>query len=333
MTPTPRDRSRRRFLQGGLALAGLGLLSGCATPRGPARPPERVHRIGILGNFPSRQWDAFRDGMGALGYVEGENVTYDERWSDGIRDRFPTLVAELVALSVDVMVVSANPAADAAKRATSTIPIVSPNLTAPVGVGLVASLAHPGGNLTGLSFFGVELDGKRLELLKEVVPGAHRVAALGDSPSMLANPYLGAAAQALRVELNGLLARDPDELDSVLRGLTGGQTDALLVSVSALAQLHRGRVLDAAMQARLPGVYAAEEFVQEGGLLFYGSNQRDLFRRAAGYVDRVLKGANPADLPIEQPTTFDLVINVKTAEALGLSIPQSVLLQATTIVQ
>ena len=248
------QRSRRRFLQRSLGLAGLSLVSGCATPPGAARPPERVRRIGILGNFPSRQWDAFRDEMSALGYIAGENVTYDERWSDGIRDRFPTLAAELVALNVDALVVAANPPAEAAKQATSTIPIVSPLLTVPVSEGLIASLAHPGGNLTGLSFLGIELDGKRLELLKEAVPGAHRVAVLGDSPYMLANPYLGAAAQALGVQLNGLLARDPEELDSVLRGLTGGQTDALLVSVSALANLHRERVINAAMQGRLPGV-------------------------------------------------------------------------------
>ena len=229
--------------------------------------------------------------------------------------------------------VAANPPAQAAKQATSTIPIVSPLLTVPVSEGLVASLAHPGGNLTGLSFLGIELDGKRLELLKDVVPGAHRVAVLGDSPLMVANPYLGAAAQALGVQLNGLLARDPEELDSVLRGLTGGQSDALLVSVSALANLHRERVINAAMQGRLPGVYAFQEFVQDGGLMFYGPNQPDLFRRAATYVDKILKGTKPADLPVEQPTTFDFVVNLKSAQALGLTIPQSVLLQATEVIQ
>ena len=326
-------RSRRRFLQGGLALAALSLLSGCGLTPIAAPAPPRTIRIGILGNFPSQQWDAFRAGLTGLGYVEGQSIAFEERWSDGVRDRFPGLAAELVALEVDVIVASGTPSVQAAKASTSTLPIVSPNMTFPVWNGIVASLAHPGGNVTGLSFLGAELDPKRLALLKEAVPEVSRVAFLGDSTTMIGNPEVHEAARTLGVQLNGLVAQDPDGVDVALQATTGGQADALQTSVSALLLLHRGRVLAAAAASRLPAMYAFEEYVRDGGLMFYGPNQPDLFRRAATYVDKILKGTKPADLPVEQPTKFDFVINLKTAQALGLSIPHSVLLQATEIIQ
>jgi putative ABC transport system substrate-binding protein len=325
--------SRRRFLRGSLALAGLGLLSGCGLSPIAAPAPPRTTRIGLLGNFPSQQWDAFRAALTELGYVEGQNIVFEERWSDGVRDRFPGLAAELVALEVDVIVAAGTPAVQAAKASTGILPIVSPNMTFPVWNGIVASLAHPGGNVTGLSFLGAELDPKRLALLKEAVPEVSRVAFLGDSATMIGNPEVHEAARALGMQLNGLVAQDQDGVDVALQATTGGQADALQTSVSALLLLHRGRVLAAAAASRLPAIYAFEEYVRDGGLMFYGPNQPDLFRRAATYVDKILKGTEPADLPVEQPTRFDFVINLKAAHALGLTIPGEILAQATEFIQ
>jgi putative tryptophan/tyrosine transport system substrate-binding protein len=325
--------SRRQFLQGSLAIAGLGLLPGCGLSPTSRPAPPRTVKPGILGNFPSPQWDAFRAGVRELGYVEGQSIAFEERWSDGIQDRFPALAAELVALHVDVIVASGNFAARAAQQATTTIPIVSPYLSYPVADGIVASLAHPGGNITGLSILGIELDPKRLTLLKEAVPRIQRVALLGDAPFQIRNPEMLEAARRLGGQVNGLLAQDPDGVDIALQATTGGQVDALQTSVSALFLWHRGKVLSAAATSQLPAMYALEEYVRDGGLMFYGPNQPDLFRRAATYVDKILKGTKPAGLPVEQPTTFDLIINLKTAQTLGLTIPQSILQQATEVIQ
>ena len=210
---------------------------------------------------------------------------------------------------------------------------MSPNLANPVGAGFAASLAHPGGSVTGLSFLGLELDGKRLELLRETTPRATRVAFLADSASMMSTPWIRDTVQALGVQLQGLVVQAPDDFDPAFRDATGGQAQALLVSVGAIFQLHRTRVLDFAAHQRLPAMYPVTEFVEDGGLMCYGPNQSNQFHRAAWYVDKILKGTDPAVLPIEQPTKFDFAINLKTAQALGLSIPPSVLQQATEVIQ
>jgi putative ABC transport system substrate-binding protein len=302
--------NRRRLLRSGIALGGLGLLAGCQFLPSPTPSPARVWRIGILGNFPSRQWDAFREGMRELGYVEGENLAIEERWTDGIRDRFPALAAELIALNVEVIVTSGNPGARAAKEASSAVPVVSPNISEAVSSGLID-----------------------IELLKGAVPTARRVTFFGESPGPASKPELHAAARTLGLELQTVLAPDPAALDAALQGLAGWQADTLLLDGSALFLLNGARILDAVAKARLPAMYPYEEYVLDGGLMFYGSNQPDLFRRAATHVDKILKGASPAELPLEQPTKFDFVVNLKNAEAIGLAIPPSVLAQATKIIE
>ena len=325
--------TRRKFLQSGAAVAGVGLITGCGLFPPQLRPPTKVPRIGILGNFPSQQWDAFRAGLGESGYVEGQSVTIEVRWSDGIRDRFPSLATELLSLDVDVIVASGNFAARAARDASATVPIVVPNLTFPVWNGFVASLAHPGGNITGLSVLVVELDPKRLELLKQAVPGMSRVVYLADSQQMVSNPELHDAARALGVHLTGLVAQDPAGLDAALQDPSLRQTEALLVSGGALLHLHRARILETVATLRLPAMYPYDEYIRDGGLMLYGPNQPDLFRRAAGYVDRILKGSNPADMPIELPERFDFVINVKAARTLGIAFPEPIVAQATEVIQ
>ncbi len=307
-----------------------------------AQPPGKVFRIGYLGNDPLTTpgplaiWEVFVQGLREFGYVEGQNITIERRFSEGKYERLPDLAAELVRLKVDVIVAAASEPPIAAKHATETIPIVMTNHPDPVGRGLVASLARPGGNVTGLSLLTPELVGKELELLKEIVLRASRVAVLWN-PTNAGHPLMlreaKVAAQSLRVQLQILEARGPDDFERAFATMMREGADALLVLSDGMFFIHRTRIAVLAAKQRLPAMFAQREYADAGGLMAYGASFRDNFRRAATYVDKILKGAKPGDLPVEQPTKFELVINLKTAKALGLTIPQSVLIRADQIFQ
>jgi putative ABC transport system substrate-binding protein len=277
--------------------------------------------------------EAFREGLRMLGYVEGQNVLIELRFAEGRIEAFPALAEELVRLKVDVIVAPWTPAALAAKEATSSIPIVFVVVSDPVGNGLIASLAHPGGNITGTTDVGVDLAAKRLELLNQLVPRLRRVAALGHPADTVWEPTwreLQAAARQLRIDLVPVLVRTPDQLETAFAGLNR-RVQAVFVAPQVLFSIDRRQVIDLASLARLPAIYETRGFPDAGGLMSYGPNYRALYGSAARYVDKILKGARPADLPVEQPTDYELVINLKTAKALGLTIRQSVLLGAKTV--
>jgi ABC-type uncharacterized transport system substrate-binding protein len=328
--------NRRTFLCG-LALGTL------AAPLGvTGQQVGKVARIGYLplnlAGGPDLH-EAFRQGLRDLGYVEGRNLVIEYRDAEGKPERLPALAAELVALKVDLIVAPSTPAARAARQATTTLPIVVPNMGDPVWDGLVASLARPGGNITGLTVFTLELVGKRLEQLKQAVPGLSRVAVLWQ-PGVFGEPTekemlkrAEVAGQALGVRLQFVEARGPDDFDQAFSDMTRARAGALTVLGSAMLFNERRRLVDLATKHRLPTVFPWRQGVDAGGLMSYGPNGPDLFRRAATYVDKILKGAKPADLPVEQPTKFELVINMKTAKALGLTIPQSLLLRADEVIQ
>jgi putative ABC transport system substrate-binding protein len=325
---------RRAFISG----ITLALLA--APLAGEAQRAAKIVRIGWLGDNPAAAphlREAFRQGLRDLGYVEGRNLVIEYRAAEGKFERLPALAAELVALKVDVIVAAAGtPGALAAKQATRTFPIVFPAASDPVASGLVTSLARPGGNVTGLSFFTPELVGKCLELLTQAVPGISRVAVLwqpGERPEK--NMLKGAevAARALGVRLQFVEARGPDDFDRAFSEMAGARAGALTVVTSTMFFIERRRLVDLAEKNRLPAVYPWREYADAGGLMAYGPNVADLFRRAAGYVDKILKGAKPGDLPVEQPTKFELVINLKTAKALGLTIPQSLLQRADQVIE
>jgi putative tryptophan/tyrosine transport system substrate-binding protein len=304
-----------------------------------AQPPTHVHRIGVLlGATPGRtpSVGAFLEGLHDLGYVEGQNLVIEYRGVEGQHERFPDLVAELVRLKVDVLVVSNTPAALAAKQATRTIPIVMPSMGDPLGTGLVASLARPGGNITGLSGMQPELVGKQLEFLKEVLPTVSRVAVLWNPANPVAALHVRAAdvaAQALGIQLHLVEARGPDAFDGAFVSTTNAHAGALLVVPDALFLQHRRRLAELAATSHLPTLHSGRPYVEAGGLLAYGASQAAQWRRAATYVDKILKGAKPGDLPVEQPTQFELVINLKTAQALGLTIPPTLLIQADEVIR
>ncbi len=321
----------------GLALAlALGML---AAPLGAgAQAAERVSRIGYL-SAASRSdlfEGAFRQGLRELGYVEGQTVTIEYRFAEGRVDRLPKLAAELVGLKVDLIVTAGMNAARAVREATKTTPIVMAAGGDPVAAGIVASLARPGGNVTGFSFMSPDLGGKRLELLKEAMPRVSRVAVLfnpANVGSVLERKSTEDAAGALGARLQPLEVRRVDDLEGAFRAAAKKRAQALIAFRDALVEAHRGRILDLAARGRLPTMFEQRDFVEAGGLMSYGPNLPDLFRRAATYVDKILKGAKPADLPVEQPTRFELVINLKTAKALGLTIPQSILIRADQVIQ
>jgi ABC-type uncharacterized transport system substrate-binding protein len=329
---------RRAFIG---SLAG-GLLAG---PFGAdAQPTAKVFRIGYLAanslaTSPPNLHEAFRQGLRDLGYVEGRNVVIEYREAEGKFERLPGLAAELIALNVDVIVAPTTVAALAAKQVTRPLPIVFFGATDPVTGGLVGSLARPGGNVTGLSGFSPELVGKCLEVLKQAVPGASRVAILwqpgsgGERTEKDTLKGAEVAAQVLGVRLQLVEARGPADIDSAFSDMTRGGARGLTVWTSAMLVQERGRLVALAAKHRLPAVYTLREVVHAGGLMSYGHNQADLNRRAATYVDKILKGARPADLPVEQPTKFDLVINLKTAKALGLTIPPSLLQRADQVIE
>jgi putative ABC transport system substrate-binding protein len=328
--------TRRAFIG---TLAGGLLASPLAAE---AQQAAKVPRIGYMATnlvVSAHLREAFLQGLRDLGYVEGRNVVIESRSAEGKLERLPALAAELVALKVDVIVAPSTPGALAAKRATGTIPIVFPAASDPVASGLVTSLARPGGNVTGLSNLNTDLVGKCLELLKQAVPGVSRVAVLwhpGASGERADKDILKAAevaARALGVRLQFVEARSPADFERAFSDMARARAVALTVLPSVMFINERRRLVDLAAENRLPAVYNAREFVDAGGLMAYGPNFADMFRRAATYVDKILKGAKPGDLPVEQPTKFELVINLKTAKALRLTIPQSVLGRADAIIQ
>jgi len=280
--------------------------------------------VGIL--IAGIQPHGFREGLRELGYIEGQNITIIERASAGHNARFPGLVSELLSLRVDVIVSSATPAVLAAKQATSTVPIVMAGLTDPIAAGLVPGLARPGGNITGLTNIFIELSGKRFELLKEAVPRLSRVAVLGnpDHPGhRIAFDLSQKVAERIGVRLISAEVRRAEDFEAAFALIVRERADGLHVLPDPVTAFHRRQITEFAQAKRLPAVYAAREWPEAGGFLSYGTHWPDVWRRAAAYVDRILKGAKPADLPVEQPTTFELVINLRTAKALALTIPPS----------
>jgi putative ABC transport system substrate-binding protein len=324
---------RRTFIG---ALTG-GLLAPLAVEAQRSTPPTRVAFLGAESPSTNQHFlDAFRLGMQEQGYVDGRNIVLDARWGEGRSERFPGLVEELIRLQARVILAVSLPAALAAKKATTAIPIVF-IASDPLGSGLVASLARPGGNLTGLSLFlGEEFSGKWLELLKEALPKVSRVAVLVNPTNPASVGYLTvlrAAAQKLGVRPQPQEIREPGQFDSVFAAMVAERAEALVVVVDPLTVRHRGRIVELAAKNRLPAMYGFREFADAGGLMAYGVNVPELCRRAATYVDRILKGAKPGDLPIEQATKFELVINLKTAKTLGLKVPRSLLLRADQVIE
>ena len=321
---------------------GLGLL----VPQvANAQASKKLPRIGFLWtgspHLAPHAVDAFRQGLRDAGYVEGQTIVIEHRWAADVLQQLPDLAAELVRSNVDIIVTQGTPAAQAAKRATSTIPIVMSIVGDPVGVGLIASLARPGGNITGstVTVFGDGLNAKRLELLREVVPTATRVAVIVDptAPGPGGAPRglneAKAAARSLGLQPQILEVRAPADFEKAFEAATKARAEALTVLASPILRFHRKPLVNLAAKHRLPAMYQSREFVEDGGLMAYGPRDADLFRRAAGYVDKILKGAKPAELPVEQPTRFEFVINLKTAKALGLKIPPSVLGRADHVIE
>jgi putative tryptophan/tyrosine transport system substrate-binding protein len=305
-----------------------------------AQQPGKVSRIGyLITSSPSAiapRMDAFQQGLRELGYIEGQNIVIERRHAEGKLDRIPELAAELVRLNVDVIVTSGPTATRPAKGATSTIPIVMTFDDDPVGSGFVASLAHPGGNITGLSTLAPEISGKQLELLKEIVPRLFRVAAFGTSTrqgTAQALKEMELAAGALAVKLQYLDIEDPKYIETAFRAASKGRADALLVLQSPVFNSQRAQIANLAQKSRLPAAYPRREFVEDGGLMSYGASISDLDRRAATYVDKILKGAKPADLPVEQPIKFEFIINLKAAKQIGLTIPPNVLARADKVIK
>ena len=324
-------------------LAGLSVIAFVLVGSGvvvEAQQPTKVPRIGFQLDAPAAtaaaRIEAFRQGLRELGYVEGKNIIIEWRSADGKPERRSEIAAELVRLKVDVIVSAGPTATRAIKEATSTIPIVMGQDTDPVGSGFVASLARPGGNITGLAALAPEMSGKELQLLKEIVPRLSRVAIIGNSTNpgdaqSLRETVL--AAGSFEIYLRYLDIIEPKDIEPALRAAAKGHADALLMLGNPILNAHRKQIVDLAVKHRLPATYARPEYVEAGGLMYYGTSYNDLFRRAATYVDKILRGANPADLPVEQPTKFELVINLKAAKRIGLTIPSNVLARADRIIK
>jgi putative ABC transport system substrate-binding protein len=321
----------------------LALCSVLLAPRLPAQAqqPAKIPRIGWLGgtsrSASSGRIEAFRQGLRELGYVEGKNISIAYRFAEGKPDRLTEIAAELVGLKVDIIVTTGPIVTRAAKEATSTIPIVMTNEGDPVGTGFVASLARPGGNITGLSTLAPELSGKRLELLKEIIPQLSRVAVFGtstlpDNAQRLREVEL--AAKAFGVKLQYLDVLGPKDIETAFRAAVKGRADAMLWQVAGgVANAHRTQILELAVKSRLPAIYHNSAYVDAGGLMTYSPSATDLDRRAATYVDKILKGAKPADLPVQQATKFELIINLKAAKQIGLTIPPNVLVRADRVIK
>ena len=301
-----------------------------------AQKTHKVHRIAVLANEPSTAIEGLRHGFRDLGYLEGRDITFDYAWAGPHSERFPALAADVVRRKADFIVTWGTPAALAAKKATATIPIVMGAIGDPVSVGVVTSLARPDGNITGLSSLAVELDVKRLELLKQLVPEVSRVAVLWnpDNPAQAVSSKTAiAAAQTLNVKLLFVSVTEAPTLAAVLDRVSRQNPDGLFVMAEPSLIAQGGHIAAFAARSRLPAVYSYPEHAQAGGLLTYATSYYDLFRRAATYVDRIVKGAKPGDLPIEQPTKFELIVNLKTAKTLGLTIPQWLLLRADQVIE
>jgi putative ABC transport system substrate-binding protein len=325
---------RREFiaLLPGAALAWpLGVL---------AQQPSGFRRIGILETIPAElnkaNLDSFRKGLRERGYVEGQNLAFDYRSADGSGERFPELAAELVGLRVDLILTRGTPAAQAAKNATSTIPVVMAAIGEPLGMGVVAGLAHPGGNVTGLSAFTNQLAGKRVELVKELIPSLTRVALFHNMGNPVVPPQWDEtkiAAQAIGLEAELLDVRSQDDIQTAFEMATAHKLGALLVGIDGLTQANRQLIVDLAARHKLPAVYPSREFVDLGGLMAYGVSYPDLYFRAAGLVDKIFKGTHPSELPVEQPTKFEFIVNLKAAKAIGLTIPELFLARADEVIE
>jgi putative tryptophan/tyrosine transport system substrate-binding protein len=322
-----RRRDFITLLSGGVAAWPLGAL---------AQESGKIWRMGFIAQGYERFYDALFEGLRELGYAEGRNLLVERRYAEGHAERFPEFAAEMVRLKVDIIVVSTTPAALAVKNATTTIPVVFPNAISPVESGVVASLAHPGGNVTGGAAQTAILSTKRLAILKEVVPRLSRGAVLWNA----ANPALAypwrqtqSAAGELGVTLQSIEVRDPKDIASAFAMMAQDHFDALIVLQDALTLQHRKEIIDFAIEKRLPGMFVAKEWVVAGGLMSYGESLPDMYRRGAYFVDKILKGAKPADLPVEQVTKFELVLNLKTAKTMGLVIPATFLATADDVIE
>ena len=325
---------RRRFI--GFAAAIL-----LARPlRAGAQSTARAHRIGFLGNstaaLEANLVGPFRDGLRELGYVEGRNLAIEYRWAEGNYKRFPKLVDELLAAGVEIIVTAGTPASQAVERATRTVPLVMVAVGDPVGTNLFASLAHPGGNATGLTSIAPDLEGKRLELLKQVAPTLSRVAVLWNPDNAFhvgAERQVHEAAAVLQLDVVSVRVRSAADFDHAFDAIASARADAMTVLADRVFLHNRVRIVEFAARRHLPAVYAYRELVDAGGLMSFGPDYADMHRRAAAYVDRILKGAKPADLPIEQPSKFELVINQRAARALGITFPNGLLLRASDVLE
>jgi putative ABC transport system substrate-binding protein len=320
-----------------------GLTTVVVAPLVGETQPQRISRIGCLThgspppNSRSRaQWPTFEAHLRGLGYIAGENILLEYRWGQGSTERLAELAAELVRLKVDVIVTAGTPSTQAAMQATTTIPIVMIGAGDPLRSGLVIDLARPGGNVTGNTHLGAEVAAKRLQLLKEILPNLSRVAFLWNPANASALHHFGdiqTAAQLLGVTVHSIQVREPNEFESAFIKMMRERPDALIMTADAMHEGHASRIVEFTARNRLPAMYQLRQYVEAGGLVSYGASNADLMRRAALYVDRILKGTKPGDLPVEQPTKFDLVINLKTAKALGLTIPPSLLLRADQVIE
>jgi putative ABC transport system substrate-binding protein len=323
-----------------LLLIALAILFLASAHPAAAQQPKKVPRIGYLNatsaSAISDSVEAFLQGLRELGYIEGKNIVIEYRFAEGKLDQVPRNAAELVRLKIDVIVTAGSTDTAAARKATATIPIVMTQDNDPVGSGFIATLARPGGNITGLTNISSELGGKRLELLKEVVPKLSRVVIFGNaanpgSPQALKETE--DAARAMGIKLQYLEVRKADDVESAFKAASREQSQALIILPNPVATTYRKQVVGLAVKSRLPAMYFRRVFVESGGLMSYGTYVPDLYRRAATYVDKILKGAKPADLPVEQPMKFEFVINLKTAKALNLTIPQSVLYRTDKVIK
>jgi putative ABC transport system substrate-binding protein len=318
----------------------IGLLGSAVAWSLPARAQDKIHVIGILETISAElnaaNLDALRRGLRELGYAEGQNMRLEYRSADGQAARFPALAAELVRLKVDLIVTRGTPAALAAKEATSAIPIVMAAIGEPVNTSAVSSLARPGGNVTGFSAVVTELVGKRLELMKELFPSVSRVGFFNDMSNPVIPPQweeTKRAARSLAIQAELLDVRSKEDVLRAFERAAQQGVDGLLVGIDAVTQQHRGLIANLAERQRLPTICASREYVEAGGVMSYGVSYPDLYRRAAGLVDKIFKGAKPGDLPVEQPTKFELVINLKTAKALGVAVPPSLLARADEVIE
>ena len=301
-----------------------------------AQKGDQMRRIGILAEGPLRPIDSLRQRLSELGWSEGQNVGFAYRWAEGDDTRYPALAAELIALKVDVIVTRGTPAALAAKEATSTIPIVMGAIGTALDTGIVPNLAHPGGNITGFSSQNIDITGKQIVLLKDLIPGIRRVAVLSNptNPGDVAGfRHVETAAKTAGLTLDHIQIRNASDFETALPALSGVHPDAALLIADTLLLAQRRRIVEFMMTNRLPAIYAFPEFAEAGGLLSYSTDYNDLFRQAAAYVDKILRGANPGDLPVQQASKFKLVVNLKTADALGLTVPPLILAQADEVIE